>query len=414
MKNLNSSHGVLFVIGLGYVGLSLAVEAATSGWRVVGFDTSKTHVDDLAGGNSYVDGVSSSLVEACVESGSLTVTTDPTGVKFDVCIIAVSSADSQVGPDTSRIGEAAERVARLVRSGNLVVLQSTCYPGTTEEVVQPLIDGISKLTCGADYFLGYSPERIDLGNSDFGISNTPKVVSGVTAECAVRVSEFYSTFVSEVVPVSCTRTAEFVKLIENAHRLINISFVNELMIYARAVGLDIGEALDAAATKPFGYTAYEPGPGAGGHCLPKDARLLVWHALNSAGVDLSLARSALEVNDNVTDYVLARVRELLSKIGVTVSESCILIAGLSYKKNSSDPRGSASLKVIENLAVAGASVVVYDPLVTTSLPIIRRISREDVSRADVVVVLADHDALDYALLSSAGALQISREDKSGR
>ncbi len=394
---------MLTVVGQGYVGLPLAMLAAEAGHHVVGIDVDASRVELLRRGESYVDDVDDATLRAALDSGRYEATADYSDAAgFDVAVITVPTPLRNRTPDLSFVTSAARALSRYVTPGSLVVLESTTYPGTTEELLRPILEQGSGLRVGADFALGYSPERVDPGNKDWTLSATPKVVAGFDDASLEAVQEFYGKLVADVVPVSSPRAAELTKLLENTFRHVNIALVNEFAIFARELGVDVWEVLRAASTKPFGFMPFHPGPGVGGHCLPIDPTYLSWHVQQATGRRFRFVELANDINDQMPDYVVRRVIEGLNRLGRPVLGSSVLLVGLAYKKNSSDARESPARQVAHLLASLGAQVSAADDHVPAdSLPVEATrvtITADLVRAADAVVVLTDHDGIDYGLL----------------
>jgi UDP-N-acetyl-D-glucosamine dehydrogenase len=324
-----------------------------------------------------------------------------------VAVIAVPTPLRDGAPDLSYIETAATTLARFLRPGATVVLESTTYPGTTEELVAPLLEAGSGLVAGVDFFLGYSPERIDPGNREFTFVNTPKVVSGIDDASLAAVDRFYSSLVERTVPVSGTKEAELTKLLENTFRHVNVALVNELAMFANDLDIDIWESIDAASSKPFGYMRFTPGPGVGGHCLPIDPSYLSWRVRRRLGHSFRFVELANDVNDHMADYVARRISDALNRQRKSVNGSNVLLLGLSYKRNTSDARESPALAVAQRLLTAGATVSVADPHVTNDFD--KRIRRvepeiEELRAADIVVLLTDHDVFDLNVVADHAPL----------
>jgi UDP-N-acetyl-D-glucosamine dehydrogenase len=396
------------VVGQGYVGLPLAMRAVEVGHRVVGYDTDGQRVEALAAGTSYVEDVPSEQLSAALASGRFFPTGDPDGLAgFDVALITVPTPLKEDAPDLSFITDAGRTLAGYLKPGVTVVLESTTYPGTTEELISGVLREGSGLVPGEDFALGYSPERIDPGNHRFGLATTPKIVSGVNATSLEAVERFYKTIVEKTVPVSTPRAAELAKLIENTFRHVNIALVNEIAMFAAALGVDVWEALDAAATKPFGFMRFNPGPGVGGHCLPIDPSYLAWHVRTSLGRNFRLAELANDINDHMPDYVVQRLTAALNRRQLAVNGSRVLLLGLTYKPNTSDMRQSPALTVARRLADFGAEVRYVDNHAAelgragADNHLMRAVlSPDEVAAADAVVVLTDHDDIDYGLVTA--------------
>jgi UDP-N-acetyl-D-glucosamine dehydrogenase len=393
----------LAVVGQGYVGLPVAMRAIESGYRVVGFDLDDDRVKRLATGESYVEDVAPEQLRAALATGRYEPSSDSRSLRgFDVAVISVPTPLREGNPDLSHIEAAAQTVARFVRPGATVILESTTYPGTTEELVGPVLEDGSGLIAGSDFHLGYSPERIDPGNRTWTFVNTPKVVSGVEPCCLETVAMFYASLVDEVVLVGSPKVAELTKLLENTFRHVNIALVNELAMFAADLGIDVWEAIDAASTKPFGYMRFTPGPGAGGHCLPIDPSYLSWRVKRFLGQSFRFVELANDVNDHMPDYVVRRLTTALNRRRLPVNGSRIVLLGLSYKRNSGDARESPAAVVADRLLALGAEIHAVDPLVLPDEidPAIRLVDLTDelIEGADAVVLLTDHDGVDYGMV----------------
>ncbi|MEU7984251.1 nucleotide sugar dehydrogenase [Streptosporangium canum] len=398
----------LVVVGQGYVGLPLAMRAVDAGFDVVGIDVDEWRVKRLNAAESYVEDVGDDLLAAAHRSGRYLASTDYADAEgFDVCVITVPTPLREGVPDLRHIGSAGESIAPLLRRGATVVLESTTYPGTTEEYLRPLLEEGSGLQAPGDFSLGYSPERIDPGNSRWRLENTPKVVSGIDAVSLEKIGAFYTRIVQEVVPVSSLQVAELCKLLENTFRHVNIALVNELSIFAQQLGIDVWEAIDAASTKPFGYMRFTPGPGVGGHCLPIDPSYLSWKVKRSLGHNFRFVELANDINDHMPDHVVHRLILGLNQRSKSIRGSRVLLLGLAYKKNAGDCRESPAIEVARALWKLGADVRAADPHVDDSLlppgiEIVRPTGRE-LALADAVVILTDHDCFDYELVEQMGA-----------
>ncbi len=389
------------VVGQGYVGLPLAVGAVEAGHTVVGYDVDEGRIARLRSGDSYVEDVGERRLAKALESGAYRPTTDAADLAgFDVAVVTVPTPLLDDVPDLSCIEEAALTLAEHLRPGALVVLESTTYPGTTEDVFGALLQKESGLCPGADFHLGYSPERIDPGNRRWTLSTTPKIVSGVDEESLRRTEEFYDTVVERTVPVRDPKTAELTKLLENTYRHVNIALVNEMAVIARELGVDVWEAIDAASSKPFGFMPFTPGPGVGGHCLPVDPRYLSWRVERELGRRFRFVDLANDVNSQMPQYVVQRLVEALNELQRPANGSRVLLLGLAYKRNTGDARESPAVKVAELLLRTGAQVHAVDPHVRESVPLDARVRRvelteEEVAAADAVVLLTAHDDFDY-------------------
>ncbi|WP_139007358.1 nucleotide sugar dehydrogenase [Arthrobacter crystallopoietes] len=394
------------VIGQGYVGLPVAMRAAQVGFRVVGLDIDARRIGELRNGHSYVGDISSRELQDALEAGVFTPTTSyDEASDFDVAVITVPTPLRESLPDLSFIEFAAKDLAPYVRAGSIVILESTTYPGTTEELLIPLLESGSGLVAGVDFHVGYSPERIDPGNKKYGFVETPKVVSGINETSLKAVKDFYDSLVETTVPVSGTREAELTKLLENTFRHVNIALVNELAVFAHQLGINIWESIDAASSKPFGYMRFTPGPGVGGHCLPVDPSYLSWQVRKELGQNFRFVELANDVNEHMPNYVVQRLTSLLNDASKPVRGSVILLVGLSYKKNTGDIREAPSLRIIELLHQLGATVLGHDGFVEDyDIPDGVRmvsLSREVLETCDAALLLTDHDGSDYSLLEDS-------------
>ncbi|MET8153627.1 nucleotide sugar dehydrogenase [Actinoplanes sp. NPDC049668] len=392
------------IAGQGYVGLPLAVRAAQVGHTVVGFDVDDERIKRLAAGESYVDDVPSVELQEILDSGAFQPSSDPRSLAgFDVAVIAVPTPLREGTPDLAYIEDSARTVSRYLRPGATVALESTTYPGTTAELVAPLLEEGSGLVAGTDFFLGYSPERIDPGNRQWNLVTTPKVVSGINEASLAKVREFYGSVVEQTVPVSDCKVAELAKLLENTFRHVNIALVNELAVFANELGIDVWEAIEAASSKPFGYMRFVPGPGVGGHCLPIDPSYLSWRVQRTLGQSFRFVELANDINNHMPDYVVRRLVVALNRHRKAVNGSTVLLLGLAYKKNTGDARESPARRVASLLLDMGAEVRAADPHVVEDAHVDQRVVRvaltqEQVAAADAVVLLADHDAFDLDLV----------------
>ncbi|MGH9184667.1 MAG: nucleotide sugar dehydrogenase [Acidimicrobiales bacterium] len=396
----------IVTIGQGYVGLPLSVAAVEAGFHVVGYDVDAQKVIRIRDGDSPVEDIPNGRLAEALASGRYLPTADPTDLHgFDVAVISVPTPLRDGIPDLSFIEQAATLLAGHLRTGCCVILESTTYPGTTEELVQPILEVGSGLTAGRDFHLAYSPERIDPGNPTWRFENTPKVVAGLTPACLDAVQAFYGELVGTTIPVTTLRTAELTKLLENTFRHVNIALVNELAMFAHALDIDVWEAIDAAATKPFGFMRFTPGPGVGGHCLPIDPSYLSWRVKRSLGHTFRFVELANDINEHMPDYVARRLLEAFNARGLALRGKRVLLLGLSYKRNTGDTREAPSRAIAQRLHALGAVVVAADPHVTLAdvpagLELVDA-SEEEAAGADAVVVLVDHDAFDLKRLASA-------------
>jgi UDP-N-acetyl-D-glucosamine dehydrogenase len=396
------------VAGLGYVGLPLAMRAVQAGHRVIGYDTDPARVKSLAAGESYVEDVPARQVTAALASGRFCPASEPGACAgFDVAVITVPTPLRDGLPDLTYVEAASRSLGRFLRRGATVIVESTSYPGTTQEQVLPWLEDSSGLAGGGDFHLGYSPERIDPGNSTWTLATTPKIVAGIDAASLAAVQDFYRGLVDQTVAVSSPREAELAKLIENTFRHVNIALVNELTMFAHGLGIDVWEAIDAASTKPFGFMRFTPGPGVGGHCLPIDPSYLSWRVERTLGQSFRFVELANDINGHMPDYVVRRLMLALNDRGLPVKGARILLLGLAYKKNTGDARESPAVRVAQLLAGMGAQVRAADPHVAQAPldPAVARVepTPAEITAADAVVLLTDHDEFSRAEIGSRAA-----------
>ena len=401
----------LGIVGMGYVGLPLATVFAAAGVRVVGFDVSAPRVAMLNRGESYIEDVPSEDVKRFVDAGLFRATTDFAELEavhaISICVPTPLSKTRD--PDVSYIVAATEQIARHLRPGQTVVLESTTYPGTTREVILPALEARG-LTVGEDFFLAFSPERVDPGRVDFTTKTTPKVMGGMTPACAEVASALYATAIDTVVPVSSPEAAEMVKLLENTFRSVNIGLVNEVLLMCDRLGLDAWEIIEAAATKPFGFMKFTPGPGLGGHCIPIDPLYLSWK-MKGLNYNARFIELASEVNTGMPPYWVAKVQDALNDAGKAVRGSRILVLGVAYKKDIQDMRESPSLDIIRLLQGKGADVVYHDPHVPSfdehglALTSVTDLDAE-LAAADCVVVATDHSAYSWADVAAKASVVV--------
>ncbi len=393
----------LVIIGLGYVGLPLAREAARSGLRVAGLDRDPKVVAGLKAGLSHVDDVSPAEIEEMLAAG-FTPTREESildGARTVViCVPTPLSNDG--GPDLTAVQKATQTVSRHLEPGTLVVLESTTYPGTTEEVVGPILE-TSGLKAGEEFHLAFSPERIDPGNPVYGVRNTPKIVGGLTPACANAAASFYGKFVDNVVQAKGTREAEMAKLLENTYRHVNIALVNEMAVFCHELGIDLWDAIGCAATKPFGFQAFYPGPGVGGHCIPIDPNYLSYK-VRSLGYPFRFVELAQEINDRMPRYVVERAQALLNREGLAMRNAKVLLLGVTYKADIADQRESPARPVASRLRKMGADLSFHDPHVeewdADGTPVPRaRVLHTALAEADLVIVLTDHVEYDAETLT---------------
>ena len=406
------------VVGLGYVGLPLAVELAKAGFHATGIDLDERKVQSVNDGRSYIPDVPTADVQALRAKGLLDATTDFAVVKdLDTINICVPTPLRKTkDPDMSYIVSAVEGIAKYLHPGMLIILESTTYPGTTDEVVQPMLEATG-LKAGVDFYLAFSPERVDPGNPTFQTHNVPKVVGGFTPNCSMLATELYGSAIQTIVPVSSTRVAEMVKLLENTFRAVNIGLVNELALMCDRMNIDVWEVVDAARTKPFGFMAFYPGPGLGGHCIPIDPFYLSWKA-KQTGFDPRFIELAGHINAGMPHYVADKVADALNTRRKAVNGSNILIAGVAYKRDIDDMRESPAMDVMGLLLARGAKISYADPYV----PVVHArewaggydlhavdITRGHIAQYDCVVIITDHRAFDYqALVTEADLIVDTR------
>ncbi|MEI7592013.1 MAG: nucleotide sugar dehydrogenase [Actinomycetes bacterium] len=405
-RNSDIEQDLLVVIGQGYVGLPLAIRAVEQGFDVVGFDVDTDKVGRLGAGISPVEDISNERLLAALATGRYRPTADTNQIAgFDFVVISVPTPLADGAPDLTYIESASRTVAAGMKPGACVVLESTTYPGTTEELVLPILEQGSGLRAGTDFHLGYSPERIDPGNPIWTFENTPKVVSGIDAESLRVVSGLYDRLVETTVPVASPREAELTKLLENTFRHVNIALVNEIAMFAHDLGIDVWSAIDAASTKPFGYLRFTPGPGVGGHCLPIDPSYLSWHVRQSLGDTFRFVELANDVNEHMPDYVVRRLVVALNQRKLAVNGQRILLVGLAYKRNTGDVRETPSRLIAQKLGELGAEIVASDPHVPAHL-VPEGVTQveptpELVASCAAVIILADHDAFDLNAIVAA-------------
>lgn len=399
----------LAVIGLGYVGLPLACEASAAGLEVVGFDLAKNVITNLNSGHSHVDTVSDTDVAQMVAAGFRATDLEAEIGRPDTIVICVPTPLSPDGiPDLGAVRGAAQLAGRILSPGMLVVLESTSYPGTTDEVVRPILEKISGLHAGTDFSLVFSPERIDPGNPIYGLRNTPKIVGGHTTSCADAAIKFYGKLCDQVVRAKSTREAEMAKLLENTYRHINIALVNEMAIFCHELGVDLWDAIRCAATKPFGFQAFYPGPGVGGHCIPIDPNYLSYK-VRALGYPFRFVELAQEINQRMPTYVADRAAEILNEHAKPLNGANVLLLGVTYKKDIADVRESPVPGVARRLLARGAVLAYHDPYVSgwsvDGEPVRRVVDlKAEISMADLVILLQDHAVFDLELIAEENCL----------
>ena len=393
------------VVGLGYVGLPLAVEKAKAGFKTIGFDVQKAKVDLVNKGHNYIGDVVDDDLKEIVEKGMLKATTDFSFVK-DVDFIAIcvpTPLDSHQQPDISYVESSAKEIAKHIKKGTMVVLESTTYPGTTEELLKPILES-SGLKCGTDFYLGFSPERVDPGNKQFKTKNTHKVVGAIGENAREVIAEMYrSVLDGDVHEVSSPAVAEMEKILENTYRNINIGLANEMAILCNKMGIDYWEVVDAAKTKPYGFQAFYPGPGLGGHCIPLDPYYLSWKA-REYGFHTSMIESSMMVNDRMPEYCVERAMAILNRSKKPLNGSKVLVLGVAYKNDIDDYRESPAIDIIEILKSNGANTDFYDPYIMSfrengqEYKGIEKINAEIISQYDLIIIAAAHTVIDYTMI----------------
>lgn len=397
---------VCATVGLGYVGLPLAVEKAKAGFKTIGFDVQQARVDKVNRGENYIGDVVQEDLSALVAAGKLEATCDFSRIQECgfVALCVPTPLDAHQVPDTSYIEASARSIAPYLKKGVMVVLESTTYPGTTEDLLLPLLEQGSGLKCEKDFYLGFSPERVDPGNLVYKTKNTPKVVGAVGKEALDRISAVYEAVLEGgVTRVSNPAVAEMEKILENTYRNVNIGLINELCMLSDRMGIDIWEVIEAAKTKPYGFTPFYPGPGLGGHCIPLDPYYLSWKA-REYGFHTSMIEASMTVNDSMPEWTAARVARMLNNQCKAMKGAQVLVLGVAYKQNIDDCRESPALRVIERLEARGAQVSYFDPWVPTCVCAGReqksllQLTPEVIAQADVVVITCAHTAVDYSLV----------------
>ena len=411
LKRIATKQARVAVIGLGYVGLPLAVEFARAGLRVSGIDVDTRKVESINAGRSYILDVPDDVASGLVAAGLLSATTDPAALRLaDVAIICVPTPlGKSRDPDISFIVAAADEIIRYAHRDMLVVLESTTYPGTTDELLLPRIVSAG-FQIGQDFFLAFSPERVDPANPVYGVRNTPKVIGGVTPQCTAVAMALYRTAVDHLVPVSSTRAAEMVKLLENTFRAVNIGLVNEMAVICSKLGLDVWEVIEAASTKPYGFMPFHPGPGLGGHCLPIDPLYLSWK-LKALRYSTRFIELADDINTHMPDHVVDKVSDALNTDRKAVNGARVLILGVAYKRNVDDVRESPAFEIMQLLVERGAEVSYHDPFVPHLVH--KGFTRDSIdlddaalSEADCVVIVTDHSSYDLSRVVAHAQLNV--------
>ena len=407
LKKIEEKSIKVGVVGLGYVGLPLAVEKAKAGFKTIGFDVQSAKVDMVNRGENYIGDVVDKELKGIVESGMLSATTNFSFIK-DVDFIAIcvpTPLDSHQQPDISYVKFSTEAISKYLKKNTMVVLESTTYPGTTEELIKPILEDGSGLKCGEDFYLGFSPERVDPGNLIYKTKNTPKVVGAIGKDATEVISAMYRAVLEgDVHEVSSPAVAEMEKILENTYRNVNIGLVNEMAILCNRMGINLWEVVDAAKTKPYGFQAFYPGPGLGGHCIPLDPYYLSWKA-REYGFHTSMIESSMMVNDRMPEYCVERAGKILNRFKKALNGSKVLVLGVAYKNDIDDYRESPAIRVIEVLEREGAEVEYYDPWVAEFkehgqvMTGLKEITPEIVKSYDLVMVTAAHTNVDYQMIS---------------
>lgn len=406
LKKIANKEIIVGVVGLGYVGLPLAVEKSKAGFKTIGFDVQAEKVDKVNQGKNYIGDIVDKDLTTMVEQGMLSATTDFSFIK-DVDFVAIcvpTPLDTHQQPDLSYVKSSAEAIAGHLTKGTMVVLESTTYPGTTEELIKPILENGSGLKCGDDFYLGFSPERVDPGNAIYKTKNTPKVVGAIGEDAREVISAMYAAVLEDNVhSVSSPAVAEMTKILENTYRNINIGLINELAILCNKMGINLWEVIEAAKTKPFGFTPFYPGPGLGGHCIPLDPYYLSWKA-REYGFHTSMIESSMMVNDKMPEYTIERSALILNRYQKSLRGATVLALGVSYKQDIDDYRESPALRVIELLKDKGCNVKYYDPYVSEYKYKGKihkgenELSSELIKNSDLVIVLSAHTKVDYELV----------------
>lgn len=409
LSKIKSKEIKVGVVGLGYVGLPLAVEKAKAGFKTIGFDVQKTKVDLVNQGKNYIGDVVDSDLKSLVEKGLLSATSDFSFIK-DMDFIAIcvpTPLDSHQQPDISYVKSSTEAISKFLKKNSMVVLESTTYPGTTEELVKPILEEGSGLKCGEDFYLGFSPERVDPGNLIYKTKNTPKVVGGIGKEATEVIAAMYRAVLEgDVKEVSSPAVAEMEKILENTYRNVNIGLVNELAILCNRMGISIWEVIDAAKTKPYGFQAFYPGPGLGGHCIPLDPYYLSWKA-REYGFHTSMIESSMMINDRMPEYCMERATKILNRFKKAINGAKVLILGVAYKQDIDDYRESPAIRVIEELKNQGAVIDFYDPWVKEYRENgqvfvgLEQIDEFTIADYDLVIITTAHSNVDYDMVQKS-------------
>ncbi len=409
LKKLSEKKAVIGIVGLGYVGLPLSIRFASVGYQVIGFDNDMKKIENLNKNKSYISHIGNNVIEK-LNKKNFTATKNLKKIKnVDILVLCVPTPlKGNNAPDLSFVINTIKSALPYLKTGQAISLESTTYPGTTEEIVLPFLTE-SNFNIGKDFFLIYSPEREDPGNKNFSTQNIPKVVGGVTSECLNVGIELYKNIITKIVPVSSTRVAEMTKILENIHRAVNIGLINEMKVVADKMNINIYEVINAAATKPFGFTPYYPGPGLGGHCIPIDPFYLTWKA-KQHGVDTRFIKLAGQINSSMPHYVVKKAANYLKKSKISIKSAKILILGIAYKKNINDTRESPGVEIIKILKDKGAYVQYHDPYVL-KFPKMRKYSynlqsiqltKRSIMKYDLIILVTDHSNMNYEIIQKLG------------
>jgi UDP-N-acetyl-D-glucosamine dehydrogenase len=404
-NKIQTRNAKIGIIGMGYVGIPLGLEFVKAGFTVIGFDKNKKRVDDINNGKQIMKHISSKLMSRFIENEKGSATNDFTKIQNTDCLIICvpTPLDEHEQPDMSYVESATNEISKNLSKGQLIILESTTYPGTTREIVMPLLEK-SDLKAGDDFFLAYSPEREDPGNKDFSVAKIPKVMGGYTENCLQITSELYETIVSETVKVSSLETAESTKLMENIFRAVNIAMVNELKLVLDRMGVNIWEVIDAAKTKPFGFMPFYPGPGMGGHCIPIDPFYLSWKA-KEFNTEAKFIELAGEINRKMTENIAHRIGKALNDDKKSIRESKILLIGLAYKKDIDDVRESPAIKIMNLLKYKGANIDYHDPFVNKFENIQSiDLTANNIKKYDLIAITTDHSKIDYELIGKHASI----------
>lgn len=411
MEKIKKKTAILGVVGLGYIGLPLAVEKAMAGYHTIGFDIQKRKVDLVNEGVNYIDDVVNEQLVSVVQSGLLRATTDLSNIKNvdAICICVPTPLDCHQVPVLRYVIESTKSILAYLHKEMLVVLESTTYPGTTKELIQPILESTG-LRCGTDFYLAFSPERVDPGNKLYHTKNTPKVVGGVTKECTEVASLLYEKILdAKIHTVSSPTVAEMEKILENTYRNINIGLINEFAMLCDRMSVNLWEVIEAAKTKPYGFQAFYPGPGLGGHCIPLDPYYLSWKA-REYGFHTSMIETAMMVNDNMPNYCVERVARILNDAKKSLNQSKVLLLGVAYKQDLDDMRESPAIKVFHLLEKQSAIVSYYDPYIKAYeyqgkyYKGLERLTEEIINEFDIVVITTAHTSVDYEMINKAATV----------